>query len=75
MIMIYGCKRKDSRRTQECAGSATGFGLSDSLRQPDCLRSHWPDRETQRLCVPASQQVCLYRCNRSKKSNLPDEIL
>ena len=47
-----------------------GFGTSRCLRRLDNLGGH-SDRGDSQLCVPASQQVCLYRCNRSEKSSLP----
>jgi len=44
-----------------------------ATRQPR-LGQFDPPRGSQ-LCVPASQQVCLYRCNRTEKSKLPGLIL
>jgi hypothetical protein len=37
MILIYGHKRKRGPQDKNLPSSATGLGLSDSLRQPDYL--------------------------------------
>ena len=61
---------KKDRRTKICASAKMGIAhIPISLRQLDYLGALGP-RDSQ-LCVPASQQVCLYRCNReSEKSEV-----
>jgi hypothetical protein len=71
---VYGCNEKDPQNKD--LPPPNGDGTSESLRQLDNLNpvSLTQGRGSQ-LCVPASQQVCLYRCNRTEKSKLPRRIL
>ena len=67
--MILRVHRKRYRRTKICASAKWGSRTSRLAFGSLTISRPLGQRRDSQLCVPASQQVCLYRCNRKTEKS------